>query len=192
MALVYQVNKKTGITNVYENEPYWDKEKQQSRAKRTLVGKLSESSEIMPTSAYKKKAELVSDAASKRCPVPITEVRRSFFGASYLIDQIEKMTGITQDLKTCFPDKYIQMLSVAYYLILEENNALSRFSDWQRLHIHPFGEDLPSQRSSKLFQSIDEENRMAFLKNKVSFASNRNTGLSKSRPFQNILRRCAR
>ena len=35
-----------------------------------------------------------------------------------------------------------QILSIVYYLILEENNALSRFSHWQRLHIlqqeHPF------------------------------------------------------
>lgn len=164
MSFVYQENKKTGITYVYENKPYWDKEKQQSRAKRTLVGKLSESGEIIPTRAYRKKAELVSESALKRGPVPITEVRRSFYGASYLLDQIGKTTGITQDLKACFPDKYKQMLSVAYYLILEENNALSRFSHWQRLHSHPFGEDLPSQRSSELFQSIDEENRMAFFK----------------------------
>jgi transposase len=47
-------------------------------------------------------------------------------------------------------------------LILEENNSLNRFSHWQRLHIHPYGKDIPSQRSSELFQSIDEEERMAF------------------------------
>ena len=34
MAIVYQKNKKTEITYVYQNEPYWDKEKRQSRAKR--------------------------------------------------------------------------------------------------------------------------------------------------------------
>lgn len=50
----------------------------------------------------------------------------------------------------------------AYYLILEENNSLSRFSHWQKLHIHPYGDDIPSQRSSELFQSIDEKERMSF------------------------------
>jgi len=40
MGIVYQKNKKTGITYVYRNEAYWDKEKQQSRAKRNLIGKL--------------------------------------------------------------------------------------------------------------------------------------------------------
>ena len=38
MAVIFQTNKKTGITYAYLNEPYWDKEKQQSRAKRTLIG----------------------------------------------------------------------------------------------------------------------------------------------------------
>ena len=37
MAVIFQTNKKTGITYAYQNEPYWDKEKQQSRAKRTLM-----------------------------------------------------------------------------------------------------------------------------------------------------------
>ena len=62
----------------------------------------------------------------------------------------------------CFPDSYKQILSIAYFLILEENNALNRFSHWQKLHIHPNQEDIPSQRSSELFQSIDEEGRMTF------------------------------
>ena len=165
MGIVYQHNKKTGITYAYENEPYWDKEKQQSRAKRTLLGRVDpKTGEIIPTRSYKRKTEPEAEERSKRGPVPITKVQRSFYGASYLLDQIGKKTGIQQDLKECFSDHYRQILSIVYYLILEENNALSRFSHWQRLHIHPYGKDIPSQRSTELFQSIDEENRMAFFK----------------------------
>lgn len=165
MGIVYQKNKKTGITYVYDNQPYWDKEKQQSRAKRTLIGKLDpETGEIVPTRPYKKDKTPEHTRSANPGPVPITKIQRSFFGASYLLDKIGQMTGVIQDLKSCFPEHYKQILSVAYYLILEENNALSRFSHWQRLHIHPYGNDLPSQRSSELFQSIDEENRMAFFK----------------------------
>lgn len=163
MAIVYQVNKSTGITYAYENKPYWDKEKQQSRSKRTLIGRVDpETGEIVPTRSYTKKQEKERNVSVKPGPVAITKIRRSFYGASYLLDQIGKITGVAQDLKVCFPERYKQIQSVAYYLILEENNALSRFSHWQRLHIHPYGEDLPSQRSSELFQSIDEENRMNF------------------------------
>lgn len=165
MGIVYQHNRKTGITYAYENVPYWDKEKQQSRAKRTLLGRVDpKTGEIVPTRSYKRKTEAAQEERSKRGPVPITKVQRSFYGASYLLNQIGEKTGIKQDLKECFPESYRQILSIAYYLILEENNALSRFSHWQQLHIHPYGKDIPSQRSSELFQSIDEESRMAFFK----------------------------
>jgi transposase len=163
MGIIYQKNKQPGITYAYENEAYWDKDKQQSRARRKLIGKVNpETGEIIPTRDYKKKSDQAMATPAKQGPLPITTIKRSFYGATYLFDQIGETIGITADLKTCFPEMYKQILSVAYYLILEENNPLSRFSHWQKTHIHPYGEDLPSQRSSDLFQSIDEASRMRF------------------------------
>ena len=163
MGIVYQTNQKTGITYAYQSEAYWDKEKQQSRAKRKLLGKIDPvSGEIIPTREYKKKNQSVIDLPVKPGPVAMTKYQRSFFGAPYLFDQIGKTIGVTADLKSCFPNDYKRIQSIAYYLILEENNSMSRFSHWQKLHIHPYGEDIPSQRSSELFQSIDEESRMRF------------------------------
>lgn len=50
MSLVKNKDKRTGITYVYESESYWDKEKQQPRSRRTLIGKLDEATgEIIPT-----------------------------------------------------------------------------------------------------------------------------------------------
>lgn len=50
MSLVKNKDKRTGITYVYESESYWDKEKQQPRSRRTLIGKLDETTgEIVPT-----------------------------------------------------------------------------------------------------------------------------------------------
>lgn len=162
MAIVYQANKQTGIIYAYENKPYWDKEKRQSRASRKLIGKVDmETGEIIPTRKYLKR-ETGESLPAKQGLVPITQVSRSFFGASWLFDEIGRISGVTEDLKVCFPNSYKQILSIAYYLILEENNALSRFSHWQRLHVHPFGKDIPSQRSSELFQEITEEQRMRF------------------------------
>lgn len=163
MGIIYQTNKKTGITYAYQNESYWDKEKKQSRAKRKLLGKIDPATgDIISTRSYKKKEHKAESTPAKPGPVAITKYQRCFFGATYLFDQIGKTLGLTADLKACFPEDYKKILSIAYYLILEENNALSRFSHWQKLHIHPYGEDIPSQRSSELFQSIDEENRMHF------------------------------
>lgn len=165
MGIIYQTNKKTGITYAYQNEPFWDKKKQQSRAIRKLIGKVHpETGEIIPTRAYNRQKHTEKSSIVKPGTVPITKFQRSFFGASYLFDKIGTLTGITDDLKACFPEDYRKIQSIVYYLILEENNSLSRFCHWQKLHIHPYGDDIPSQRSSELFQSIDEENRMRFFK----------------------------
>ena len=61
-ALVYQHDKRSGITYVYESESYWDKEKKQSRSKRRLVGKLDkETGEIVPT-----RNRLTEDSSTKK------------------------------------------------------------------------------------------------------------------------------
>jgi len=50
MSIVKSKNNKTGVTYVYESESYWDKEKQQPRAHRRLIGKLDEETgDIIPT-----------------------------------------------------------------------------------------------------------------------------------------------
>ncbi|MBZ4664867.1 hypothetical protein [Mahella sp.] len=40
-AIVYQTDKRLGITYAYESVSYWDKEKKQFRAKRTLIGRVN-------------------------------------------------------------------------------------------------------------------------------------------------------
>ena len=69
---------------------------------------------------------------------------------------------MTEDLRTCFPESYRQILSIAYYLILEDRNPLSRFPRWAAIHRHPYGEGISSQRSSELFASMNEEARQRF------------------------------
>lgn len=50
MAIIRQTNKKTGITYVIESESYWDKEKQQPRSRRRIIGKIDEATgEVVPT-----------------------------------------------------------------------------------------------------------------------------------------------
>ena len=57
-AIVYQTDKRSGITYAYESVSYWDKDKQQSRAKRTLIGRVdSTTGEIVPTDGRGRKKE---------------------------------------------------------------------------------------------------------------------------------------
>lgn len=49
-SIVKMYNKKSGVTYVYESESYWDKEKQQPRNRRKLIGKLDpETGKVVPT-----------------------------------------------------------------------------------------------------------------------------------------------
>lgn len=161
-AIVYQANKKTGITYAYESVSHWDKVKRQSRSRRRCIGRVDpETHEITPT---RKKAEPAVTEKVRRGPVPITRTSRSFYGATSLFDQIGENTGVTEDLKTCFPENYRQILSLAYYLILEDRNPLSRFPRWAAIHRHPHGQMISSQRSSELFASLNEEARQRFFK----------------------------
>ena len=161
-ATVRQTNKTTGITYVYESVSYWDKAKQQSRAKRVCIGKIDpETGNVVPTRKTKPKT-IMPEVPAKTGPVPVTQTARFFGGATHLFDEIGKNLGIKADLKQCFPEIYRQIMSIAYYLILEDNNPLSRFPKWSALHKHPFGQDIPSQRSSELFASISEEARTQF------------------------------
>lgn len=56
MSIVYQKDKRSGITYAYESKAYWDKEKKQSRSKRTLIGRVDpETGEIRATDGRCKK-----------------------------------------------------------------------------------------------------------------------------------------
>ena len=56
MAIIRQTNKKTGITYVIDSESYWDKEKQQPRSRRKIIGKIDPvTGEVVPTNRHQKR-----------------------------------------------------------------------------------------------------------------------------------------
>jgi len=167
MAVINQFDKRSGITYVYESISYWDKAKQQPRAKRKLIGKRDpQTGGIVPTDGRGKRRQEHAAAGqpAKPGPVPISSVKRRFYGATYLLDEIGRTIGIADDLKQCFPRTYQQLQSLAYYLILESDCPLFRFERWGTLHKHPFDQNITSQRSSELFAEITEAQRMKFIK----------------------------
>ncbi|MDO9592432.1 MAG: IS1634 family transposase [Erysipelotrichaceae bacterium] len=167
MAVINQFDKRSGITYVYESISYWDKEKQQPRAKRKLIGRRDpQTGEVVPTDGRgKKRYENPENIQlTKPGPIPIDTLARRFYGATYLLDEIGKVLGVNEDLKQCFPEVYKQIQSIAYYLILESDSPLFRFEKWSTLHKHPFDKNIPSQRSSEIFADISEEQKSKFFK----------------------------
>jgi len=158
MSLVHLKNKISGVTYVYESSGYWDKEKQQARNNRVCIGKLDpKTGELIPSK--KRQAPVLE---SKQGPAPSLEFKRSFCGSTHLFDAIGDKLGVTEDLRRCFPGTYKHILSVAYYLIMEDRNPMSRFPKWALTHMHPFGKDISSQRSSEMFGDIGENAKQRF------------------------------
>jgi transposase len=142
--------------------PYWDKVKKQNRHKREYVGKLGQDGSFIPNKNYISRQ---SKAAEKGDAAPqIEPARRTYYGATYLLDEISGITGIQEDLKICFPDNYKMLISLAYYLVLESESPLYRFSRWAYDHLHPWGEAIPSQRISEILRDIPESAKLEFFK----------------------------
>lgn len=162
MAVVFQTDTRTGITYAYESISIWNKEKKQSRSKRTLIGRLNkETGEIVPTDGRMKKRKTSNQSAKVKKSIQHT---RLFFGATYLLDAIGDKLGLTEDLRQCFPEIHKQLLSLIYYLILEDKNPLYRFEKWGLTHKHPYGKDISSQRSSDIFMEITEDSIRQFFR----------------------------
>ena len=63
-------------------------------------------------------------------------------------------------MKRTFPYTWEKILSLAWFLILEDHNVISRFSKWGKKHAHPYGKASPtpavvssSARSPKMASS---------------------------------------
>jgi len=152
MAIIKQFDKRSGNTYVYENISWWDKEKQCSRAKRKLIGKIDkQTDEIVPTNGRQRNAKQKPAGTS---PAKLTV--RKFGGAVYLLNSICSKIGLIDDLKTCFGEVYKLILSIAFFMIIEGESAILRFSKFDATHFHPCGYNITSQAGSELFASIKD------------------------------------
>ena len=102
MAIIKQKDSRSGITYVYEASYVWDKEKKQSRSKRTLIGRVDpDTGEIVPTDGRCKKRSPSSgtDNSSPDYQMPKTmkelraEVRRLLAENHDLRRQVEELTS---------------------------------------------------------------------------------------------------
>lgn len=165
MSIITQTDKRSGITYAYETTYYWNKKKQQSRAKRTCVGKVDDNTgNIIPTRGRSKKKPIPVPTVVKHGTTPYMECKHLYYGATYLLEAVADTLGLTADLQSCFPNDYQQMLSIAFYLILEDNNPLYRFEKWHCTHKHPYGKNIISPRSSEFFSSITAEQMQQFFR----------------------------
>ncbi len=122
-----------GHIYLYSVESYWDKEKKQSRQRRTFIGKKNpETGEVVPDDGIKDARE---------------------FGNVFLLQNIAKRLGVVLDLSSVFPDTWREILALAYYRICE-NKALYLCDNWLDTVWSDDPVSLPSPRISELLAQV--------------------------------------
>lgn len=151
---VYQTNKSSGVTYVYEAVSYWDKEKKQSRNKQVCIGKIDPNTgKFIPSKRLNPQQAAVRD--------PAVTATTLIAGPAMILDSITEELQLNKLLKTCFPQYWQQILSMAYYLA-QRGSPLSHCEAWSKSHIHPFDSILTSQRISDIIKSLDSDGRQTF------------------------------
>lgn len=75
MAIIFQTDKRSGITYAYEATYTWDRDKKQSRSVRKLIGRVDDSGNVVPTDGRCRKDKPTAEEAAKRGPVPASVTR---------------------------------------------------------------------------------------------------------------------
>jgi transposase len=153
--LVNVINKNTGVTYVYESQSYWDKEKQKPRNKRICIGKLDPGSgNFIPSKRLKPKQPIDNP--------PVVTASAEIIGPSLILNEITAEFGLDKLLQSCFPDTYRQILTMAYYLVVD-GRALSHCEGWCKSHAPLLAQSLASQRISEILTSITFDAKQTFL-----------------------------
>ncbi len=161
-----------GTKYVYLESSYRVPGKKYPLHKRTYIGKMEDDC-FIPNKKFhtlspeeKKASGLEWEHPASATPLgrPVTDIGiRKFRGLSLLLSTISNQIGVTKDLEKLFGDAASSMLSLAFYLVSQPDTPLYRFSAWDRTHVHPYGKNISSPRSSELFVSIDEDAIQQFL-----------------------------
>jgi transposase len=122
-----------GHIYLYNVDSYWDKDKKQSRQRRTFIGKKNPET-----------GEVVADDG-------IRDARE--FGNIFLLKDIARRLGLAADLSAVFPDTWKEILALAYYRICE-SKALYLCDNWLDTVWADDPVSLPSPRISELLAQI--------------------------------------
>ena len=149
------LNKKTGVTYVYESVSFWDKEKKQSRNKQVCIGKLDPiTNKFIPSKRLTPALAAIRD--------PEVTAFAEIVGPSTILDAITERLGLRSLLRSCFPEEHLQILMMAYYLVAQ-GGPLSGCKAWCKSHAPSIEASISSQRISEVLRSISLDRKQTFL-----------------------------
>src|SRR6056297_2084096 len=131
-----------GRTYLYRVEAYWDKEKKQSRQKRTYIGPKNKK--------YKKSLKSIH-----------SKIVHKNYGNIFLLNWIAKKIGLRSVLEKCYPDHYKELLALAFYEI-SDGNPLYLFPYWLEENHLPGVRRMDSSLLSKFCEEIGRNQQQKF------------------------------
>ena len=154
-------NKNTGVTYVYESTSYWDKKLKQPRNKQVCIGKLDENGKFVLSKRLRKGAseQPQQEGADKE---PAITASAQIVGPAMILNKVEEDLGLSRLLKSCFPETYQQIITMAQYLVIE-GGALTHCSAWCKSHEPHMADSLTSQRISEILPSLNTDKKQTFL-----------------------------
>ena len=151
---VNHINKKTGVTYVYEAVSVWDKELRQARNKQVCVGKIDP-----VTGAFVPSKRLDPKQAALRDPVVTASAQ--VIGPTFVLDTIAERIGLRTIMKSAFSESHQELMAMAFFLA-SQGGALSFCSSWAKSHLPDLASSLSSQRISELLAAVSTDRKQTF------------------------------
>jgi hypothetical protein len=91
----------------------------------------------------------------------LSEVTVKVGGPYLLLEKITEKLDLKNILAKCFPETYLEILSMVYYVV-QKSQTLTHINSWSLSHKYPFGQSISDQRVSELFSEMSEKARKQF------------------------------
>jgi len=161
---------KNGTTYVYYTLRAYRDDKGRSTSDEAAIGKRDEmTGYLIPNRRY---YEIFTQENSTVPAVMKAPKMVRSCGITVVLNEMAKRTGLIDILMRCFPDRWENILAVAFY-ILCEGNVMMYIEDWFEETMIPFVERMTDLDASRLFASITQEDRKHFFTEWIPYRNER-------------------
>lgn len=169
------VNKAGSFYYVYTYKNVWDRElKRSKRGESKKIGKilggqkdgvicfdesfLQERPEFRSFQVERKGKEYVFTPLNESGTTltQLQEVKQLHAGATWALDQLVAQSPVGEALKWAFPQRrdYLKILSICYFIILNQDNNISKYETFAEVTRLPWGAPLAPSSISRVFRKI--------------------------------------
>lgn len=169
------VNKAGSVYYVYIYKNVWDRElKRSKRGESKKIGKilggqkdgvicfdesfLQERPEFRSFQVERKGKEYVFTPLNESGTTltQLQEVKQLHAGATWALDQLVAQSPVGEALKWAFPQRrdYLKILSICYFIILNQDNNISKYETFAEVTRLPWGAPLAPSSISRVFRKI--------------------------------------